>query len=106
MVDRLARATIDETVRIVPAHHSAEEIFAGCPLRIMGPPVQTADVLNWMRDNLDSLDADVVNKHLMKAFTELCRDREVTLTKQTIQKAPMIRAECSRLQVSHPVENK
>jgi hypothetical protein len=66
----------------------------------MGPPVATADVLNWIRDNLESLDADVINKHLMKAFTELCKDREVTLTKQTVQRRTVLRAERG-LQVTH-----
>jgi hypothetical protein len=46
------------------------------------------------------LDADVINKHLMKAFTELCRDREVTLTKQTVQRRTVLRAERG-LQVTH-----
>ena len=66
----------------------------------MGPPVASADVLNWMRDNLESLDADVINKHLMKAFAELCKDREVTLTKQTVQRRTVLRAERG-LQVTH-----
>jgi hypothetical protein len=71
----------------------------------MGPPVAAADVLNWMRDNLDSLDENVVNKHLMKAFTELCRDREITLTKQTVQRRSLLRAERG-LQVTHIHINK
>ena len=58
-----------------------------------------------MRDNLESLDADVVNKHLMKAFTELCKDREVTLNKQTIQRRTLLRAERG-LQVTHVHINK
>jgi ribonuclease HI len=105
IVDRMARGTIDDTVRVVPAHHSTEEIFAGCPLRLMGPPVPSSDVLNWMRDNLETLDADVINKHLMKAFVEMCKDREVTLTKQTVQRRVVLRAERG-LQVNHVHVNK
>ena len=105
IVDRMARGTIDDTVRVVPAHHSTEEIFAGCPLRLMGPPVQSSEILNWMRDNLETLDADVINKHLMKAFVEMCKDREVTLTKQTVQRRVVLRAERG-LQVTHVHVNK
>jgi thermostable 8-oxoguanine DNA glycosylase len=54
-----------------------------------------------MRGNLGTLDNAVIDKHLFKAFTELCKDREVTLTKQTIQKTPMIRAERTSLQITH-----
>jgi hypothetical protein len=48
----------------------------------------------------------VVNKHLYKAFTELCKDKQVTLTKQTIQKTAMVRAERTSLQISHVTVDK
>jgi len=47
------------------------------------------------------LDRAVVDKHLMKAMVELCKARDVTLTKQTIQRVPMLRAERSSLQINH-----
>jgi hypothetical protein len=45
------------------------------------------------------MDKDVLDKHLMKAFAELCKTRDVMITKQTIQKTPMIRAERMNLQI-------
>jgi len=100
VVDRMARATIDETVReVVPP--AIDDLFPGCPLRLMGPPVSQAELLVWMKANLGTMDQDVVNKHLLKAFAELCKARDVTLTKQTIQRTPMLRAERSSLQISH-----
>jgi ribonuclease HI len=104
-VDRMARSTIDETVREVPA--PAEDVlFEGCPLQLMGPPVTQTALTQWMRANLNTLDAAVIDKHLMKALTELCKERDVNLTKQTIQKTPMIRAERMSLQISHTIINK
>lgn len=98
IVDRMARATIDETVReIVPP--AVDELYPGCPLRLLGPPVAQSQLLSWIRGNLGSLDSAVVDKHLLKAFAELCKARDVGLTKQTIQKTPMLRAERSRLQI-------
>jgi ribonuclease HI len=99
VVDRMARATIDETVReVVPP--AVDDLFPGCPLRLMGPPVSQPDLLTWMKANLGTMDQEVVNKHLLKAFAELCKARDVTLTKQTIQRTPMLRAERSSLQIS------
>ena len=99
IVDRMARATVDDTVREVPL--PAEDVlFEGCPLQLMGAPVAQSVLLQWMRTNLDSLDRSVVDKHLMKALTELCKIRDVSLTKQTIQKSPMIRAERMSLQIT------
>lgn len=105
VVDRMARRTIDDTVP--EAVQPAEDVlFEGCPLRLMGPPVAQADVLNWMRTNLDRLDSAIVNKHLLKAMTELCKARDVSLAKQTIQRTPMLRAERSNLQINHVTINK
>jgi hypothetical protein len=60
----------------------------------------SADVLTtWIRENLSKLDTEVINKHLFKAFAELCKTRNVTLTKSTIQKQSMIRAELTTVQV-------
>jgi ribonuclease HI len=98
IVDRMARATIDATVSV--ATPSVEDVlFEGCPIRLMGSPVSQASILTWMRANLEKVDKDVVDKHLMKAMTEVCKIRNVALTKQTIQKMPMIRAERMNLQI-------
>lgn len=105
IVDRMARATIDESVSVAPP--PAEDVlFEGCPLQLMGAPVSQATLLNWMRNNLNTLDRAVVDKHLMKAMAELCKTRDVTLTKQTIQKTPMIRAERTSLQINRVTTEK
>lgn len=101
VVDRMARATIDDTVNVQVSDDPVDELFPGCPLRLLGPPVAQSQLLTWVRANLDALPADVVSKHLIKAFTEACKDRQVGLTKQTIQKTPMVRAERMSLQISH-----
>lgn len=98
-VDKMARATVDDTVVVVET--PAEDVlFAGCPLQLMGPPVAQSTLTKWMRQNLDALDAATVDKHLLKLFAELCKTRDVSLTKQTLQKTPMVRAERAHLQIT------
>ena len=102
VVDRMARGTIDDTVKVaLPDETVEDELFKGCPLRLLGPPVAQSQVVSWLRANLDAMPSDVVNKHLFKAFTEMCKDKSVALTKQTIQKTAMVRAERTSLQISH-----
>ena len=72
----------------------------------MGAPISKAEVSRWIRANLDTLDADVVDKHLLKAFVELCGVRDVNITKQTIQRTPMLRAERGHLQIDRVVIEK
>lgn len=99
IVDRMARSTIDESVVVTPP--PAEDVlFEGCPLQLMGAPVSQNVLIGWMRANLDKLDREIVDKYLFKAITEICKTRDVTLSKQTIQKTPMIRAERMNLQVN------
>lgn len=100
IVDRMARSTIEE-VKALATPPADDVLFEGCPLRLLGSPIPQTQITQWMRSNLSSLPAEVINKHLFKAFTELCKEKEVTLTKQTIQRTPMIRAERSSLQISH-----
>lgn len=104
IVDRMARSTIEEVREIV--HPAEDEIFPGCPLRLMGPPVRSVDITNWMRTHLNELDTDVINHHLYLAFKELCASKDVTLVKKTTQKTPYVRAERGHLQISHVVIEK
>jgi ribonuclease HI len=105
-VDRMARSTLDESVSIEDPP-ATDGLFDGCPLHLMGPPIAQARVVAWMKTNLATLDPSVVDKYLFKAFTELCKAKDVTLTKQIIQKQPMLRAERMNLQILHalPVEH-
>lgn len=99
VVDRMARETI-EGPKVATPPPAVDALFPGCPLRLLGPPVAQADITKWVRENLNTLDPAVVNKHLVKAFAELCKTKGVDLTKQTIRKIPMYRAE-GHLQISH-----
>lgn len=104
-VDRMARSTIDETVRVVEPP-AIDDLYPECPLRLMGPPVAQSEVLHWIRGHLDSMDRAIVDKHLLKAFAEVCKVRDVTLTKQTIARTVMLRAERSHLQIDRVVIEK
>jgi ribonuclease HI len=105
VVDRMARGTIDESVRDTPVA-AVDVLFEGCPLQLMGAPVSQTAILSWIKSNVSTLDHSVIDKHLYKAFVELCKNKDVTLTKQTIQKTPMVRAERMNLQITHAVEEK
>lgn len=101
IVDRMARG--EEVKHIDPP--PIDTLFEGCPLQLMGPPVTQQIVLEWLRENLDHIQEDILNKHLYKAFVEQCKTKEITITRQTIQKQPVLRAERG-LQVSHIVIEK
>jgi len=105
IVDRMARATIDESVSVAEPP-ATDGLFDGCPLRLLGSPVRQSDLVTWIRANLSSLDQETIDKHLLKAFTEICKTRDVSLTKQVISKTPMLRAERVHLQIDRIVVTK
>jgi ribonuclease HI len=107
VVDRMAAAVVagvDEIKEVVVA--AEDELYPGCPLRLMGPPVRSNEVAAWMRDNLATLDAEIVNRHLVKAFAEMVKTRDVNITKTTSQKVAYLRAERAHLQISQVVVEK
>lgn len=105
IVDRMAQKTIDDTVRIVETPVT-DELFPGCPLQLLGPPVAQDQLMKWMKEHIGTFNQSIIDKHLFKALTEMCKERKVTLTKQTIAKTPMIRAEKEHLQIETLVIHK
>jgi len=105
VVDRMARGTIDTTVRVIEPP-ALDDLFPGCPLRLLGPPVPQTEVVSWMRSNLTAMDAAVVDKYLLKAFAELCKVRDVSLAKQIVAKRTLLRAERVHLQIDRVVIDK
>jgi ribonuclease HI len=93
MVDRMARGSVEGKMVEVPSPKPEDELFPGCPLSTMGPAVSSTSIVRWIRENINQLDTDIVDKHLMKAFAEICKIRNITVTKSTVQRQPMLRAE-------------
>jgi ribonuclease HI len=102
IVDKMARATVVEAAPVPPP--ATDVVLEGCPLQLLGPPVAQSQVVSWMRTNLDAIPKEILDKHLLKAFAEACKAKSVSLTKQTIQKVPMLRAERMHLQIDRTEE--
>jgi ribonuclease HI len=99
VVDKMAQDVVNGVVPTPEVQVVVDELFPGCPLRIMGGPTQQKDIVAWIRSSLDTLDKDLIDKHLYKAFIEMCKARDVQLTRQIIAKTPVIRAEHGHLQI-------
>ena len=80
VVDRMAREVVEGRVIELPVPKPVDELFPNCPLAVLGPPVQAPVLAAWIRENLSSLDPEIVNKHLLKAFGEMCTTRNVTVS--------------------------
>lgn len=99
VVDKMAQDIVNGVVPKPEIPVVVDELFPGCPLRIMGGPTQQKDIVAWMRTSIDTLDKELIDKHLYKAFAEMCKARDVALVRQVISKTPVIRAERGHLQI-------
>jgi len=99
VADRMAREAVDGKKIELPDPKPADELFPGCPIAIMSPPVAETALTAWIRGNLAVLDPEVVDRHLVKAFAEMCKTRNVTLTKRTVAKQAVYRAELTTVHV-------
>ena len=99
VVDKMAQDIVNGIVPKPEIPVVVDELFPGCPLRIMGGPTQQKDIVTWMRTSIDTLDKELIDKHLYKAFAEMCKARDVALVRQVISKTPVIRAERGHLQI-------
>jgi hypothetical protein len=99
VVDKMAQDIVNGILPKPEIPVVVDELFPGCPLRIMGGPTQQKDIVTWMRTSMDTLDKELIDKHLYKAFAEMCKARDVALVRQVISKTPVIRAERGHLQI-------
>jgi hypothetical protein len=99
VVDKMAQDIVNGVESRPEIPVVVDELFPGCPLRIMGGPTQQKDIVAWVRSSIDTLDKELIDKHLYKAFAEMCKARDVNLTRQIISKTPVIRAERGHLQI-------
>jgi len=90
VVDRMARECVEGKA---PAPPVLEEVAPGCPVSIMGPAIPQPVLIKWMRDNLDTLNPELVDKHLLKAFIELCKEKKLNVTRSVRQKVTHLKVE-------------
>jgi ribonuclease HI len=90
VVDRMAREVVEGKA---PTPHVLADVAPGCPATIMGPAVSQPVLLAWMRQNLESLDAEILDKHLFKAFVEICKAKKLNVTRSVRQKVTHLKVE-------------
>jgi len=90
IVDRMARESVEGKVATPPV---LQEVAPGCPVSIMGPAVPQPVLLKWIRENLDTLNSELVDKHLLKAFAEMCKEKKLNVTKSVRQRVTHIKVE-------------
>uniref|UniRef100_A0A6C0J791 ribonuclease H n=1 Tax=viral metagenome TaxID=1070528 RepID=A0A6C0J791_9ZZZZ len=80
VADRMANESVTGK-KIAVVNVPSDEIAAGCPLTTLGTSVRQDVLVDWIRGNLSTMDKTIVDKHLYKAFAEVCKGKNLELSK-------------------------
>jgi ribonuclease HI len=95
IVDRMAVKVLDPTVHNEePAPEitsNTQDPIPGCPLKLMGPPLQEKELVEWCLSNLDKLDETALHSALCSAFSKTIKAKGFEVTKQRLHRSTMYR---------------
>jgi ribonuclease HI len=81
IVDRLATEVLEgpkEKVVIVKTE--------GCPLQLMGPPIEEKELVKWCLANLEKIDSDALNSALLSAYGKTCKKNGTEIVKEKLHR--------------------
>lgn len=94
IVDRMAVKILNpEEDEDVPhkVTSNTEEPFRGCPLKLMGPPLDEKELAEWCLENLDKLDQSALRSALCSAFAKTVKPKGFEVVKQRLHRSAVYR---------------
>jgi len=89
IVDRMAVEVLNPTEEKVVS--SSEEVFEGCPLKLMGPPVEEVQLINWCFENMEKLDTLELRKALVSVLSKTLKKKGYEVEKQRLHRSNLYR---------------
>ena len=86
IVDRLATEVLEG-----PKETKKIEVALGCPLQLMGPPIDEKDLVKWCLANLDKIDKDALGSALLSAYGKTCKKNGTEMVKQKLHRTTQYR---------------
>jgi ribonuclease HI len=86
IVDKLATEVLEG-----PKEVKKIEVAAGCPLQLMGPPIDEKDLVKWCLANLDKIDKDALGSALLSAYGKTCKKNGTEIVKQKLHRTTQYR---------------
>lgn len=86
IVDRMATEVIEGPVQKTPI-----VMTTGCPLQLMGPPVEEKELAKWCLANLDKIDSDALNSALLSAYGKTCKKNGTEIVREKLHRTTRFR---------------
>ena len=89
IVDRMATRVLNpEEVKVVT---NTEEALEGCPLKLMGAPVDEKELVTWCLSNLGKLDTVELHKALISTLSKTVKKKGFEVDKQRLHRTNVYR---------------
>ena len=87
IVDQMAVDALHPELVKKTVEHNTAEPFPGFPVKILGTAVAENILVNWIRENMDKLDQDVLNAALTTVLTKTLTAKGFTLQKRKLHRS-------------------
>lgn len=91
IVDRMAVKVLSPDLDEPQVTSNQENPFDNCPLKLMGPPVDEKELVQWCLSNLNKLDSSALATALCSAFSKTVKAKGFELTKQRLHRSTLYR---------------
>jgi ribonuclease HI len=91
IVDRMAVSVICPEEDQPQVTSNKQDPFDNCPLKLMGPPVNERELVEWCMNNLSKLDSGALATALCSAFTKTVKSKGFEVVKQKLHRSSLYR---------------
>jgi len=89
IVDRMAVEVLNpKEEKVIEA---SAEVLEGCPLKLMGPPVEEVQLINWCFENMEKLDTLELRKALVTVLSKTLKKKGYEVEKQRLHRINVYR---------------
>ena len=86
IVDRMATEILGD-----PTEKKKIVATTGCPLQLMGPPIEEKELAKWCLANLDKIDSEALNSALLSAYGKTCKKNGTEIVKEKLHRTTRYR---------------
>lgn len=92
IVDRMAsRIIAPEEEEVKEITSNAAEAIEGCPLKLMGPPIEERELARWCVSNLHKIDESALHTALISALSKTMKKKGYEIDKQRLHRNNLYR---------------
>jgi ribonuclease HI len=91
IVDRMAVDVLNPKQQEDKKIEPSKDVFEGCPLKMMGPPIEEVQLINWCFENMGQLDTVELRKAMISVLSKTLKKKGYEVEKQRLHRSNLYR---------------